>query len=125
MGWVTAFANEWQPDIFAPFNEAGLEGDEYVDYGKEIASGLTYSPKYVGPEKQHVDGTMEMLTAFPKLIEMFDVVNSHNAVDDTSATASNWKKLAKMAGGDGIWATENPRNWSATNSNGDEVGVKA
>ncbi len=61
------------------------------------------------------------------MAQSFDIVNSHNANKDTSATFENWARLVHSQSKP-VWASEDPANWSVgadANLPGIEEAVKA
>ncbi len=56
---------------------------------------------------------MDDLGRNPGLASLFDIVDSHNADRDGSATAANWSRLVGTVGGSRpVWSSENPAGWS-------------
>jgi hypothetical protein len=52
-------------------------------------------------------------SANPAIAQSFDVIDSHNANRDMSATFDNWTKLVRSQSKP-VWASEDPANWSAS-----------
>lgn len=110
--WVAAYANEFKPDFVGVFNEASFSNADYVYITKRVRSKLNYTPKLIGPDEMHLQFTLSGIQKNDALASVFDIIGSHNAAWDGSATESNWRALAKAAGGKQVWSTENPCRWN-------------
>jgi hypothetical protein len=121
---ISTYAAVFAPHFLGPFNESGWSDDEAVYIANAVRQAFTYDAVLVGPDAQHVGNTAAMLSSSSAVAQSFDIVGSHNAVNDTGATAAAWTSLSQQAG-KSTWASENPRPWSFLTSNNDEVGVKA
>jgi hypothetical protein len=122
--WVADYANRFQPEFLSPFNESGYAPAKYAAIADEVRAKLRYSPVIVGFDAQKVQATTKALSKYQGLSGHFDVVSSHNAVNDQGATLEDWATLRRTAG-KAVWASENPRPWHVLNARMQEVGVKA
>jgi hypothetical protein len=74
--------------------------------------------KIIGPDNMHVEFTLNSLSKKGGNIDsLFDIIGSHNAGKDESATVQNWSRLVQLAAGLGkpTWSSENPREWEPAN----------
>jgi hypothetical protein len=122
--WIARYANHYRPEYLGPFNESGWDAGDTREIVDGIKSRLVYRPVLVGPDGQKVRGSIALLVRAPAVTAMFDVIASHNAAGDTGATSWAWRRLRQVAGKP-TWASENPRSWSQSNTDGVEIGVKA
>eukprot|EP00756_Hemistasia_phaeocysticola_P049700 Hpha_TRINITY_DN24242_c0_g1::TRINITY_DN24242_c0_g1_i1::g.36018::m.36018 len=116
--WVAEYANYFKPDFLGVFNEAGsCDPDCMLKVVPKIRGLLSegVNISFVGFDKMHVDGTVKELKQNPKLLDLFDVISSHNAGGDSTATTSMWQKLKALADGVNkpLWSSENPDTWAA------------
>lgn len=110
--WVAAYANEFKPDFLGVFNEASFSDTNYVSITKRVRSKLNYKPKLIGPDEMHLQFTLSGIQKDDALASVFDIIGSHNAAWDGSATESNWRALTNAAGDKQVWSTENPCSWN-------------
>lgn len=109
--WLAAYASGVGPDVLSPFNEAALDDRRMASIVGALRSDSRAT--LAGPDRQHVDRTLRDLSADPGVEALFDIVTSHNADRDASATAANWGELVRLAGGTKpVWSSENPAGWS-------------
>lgn len=109
--WLTDYANAFRPDVLSPFNEAGIDDGRMVRIVGALKSRLASGALLAGPDRQHVAKTLEALSTNAEVIGLFDIVDSHNADRDASATLENWSRLVQAAGGKPVWSSENPTSW--------------
>jgi hypothetical protein len=121
---VINYANTMKPKYLGPFNESGYSNKDYMDIADKVRAGLKYKAIIIGPDQMHVAFGQNSLINNPEIKDRFDIISSHNAVDDQGATKDAWNLLVKTAKKP-VWATESPRPWSILNSQGVEVGNKA
>ena len=114
--WLASYARYYHPDFISPFNESGLGVDKMATIVSLLRGQLgAMRPLIVGPDKQHVAATVATLEKVPAFAGLFDVLSSHNANKDTTATAENWRQLSRLLGGQKpVWASESPRGWETT-----------
>ena len=108
--WLADYANAFRPDVLSPFNEAGIDSGRMAAIVTALRSGLSGSVQLAGPDRQHVNKSLDAVAGDPSAANLFDIVDSHNADRDATATAQNWARLA--AGGRPVWSSENPADWS-------------
>ena len=109
--WLADYANQFRPEFLSPFNEAGISDEQMAEIVRRLRPMLTTQTLILGPDRQHVDKTVEDLSHNGSMAQMFDIVDSHNANRDGSATLSNWSELVQREGRP-VWSSENPANWS-------------
>ena len=110
--WLATYAQAFGPDVLSPFNEAGLGDARISSITATLRARLTSPVLLAGPDRQHVGKTLDDLVRNPGLASVFDIVDSHNANRDTSATAANWSHLVGAAGSSRpVWSSENPAGW--------------
>lgn len=109
--WLARYVNYFQPEFLSPFNEPGISDERVISIVGQLRSMLTAKTLIMGPDRQHVDRTVESLQQDSEITHVFDIVDSHNANRDRSATRSNWAALVQMEGKP-VWASEDPANWS-------------
>ena len=111
--WLAAYAQAFSPDVLSPFNEAGIADARIASIVSELRARLTTATLLAGPDRQHVGKTVDELGRDPGLASLFDIVDSHNADRDRSATTANWSRLVgAIAGSRPVWSSENPAGWS-------------
>ncbi len=116
--WIADYAAAFRPDVLSPFNEAGLDNRRIVRIAGLVRAKLTVPVLLMGPDRQHVGRSAESLARDPSVAALFDIVGSHNADKDGSATASAWEALIAAAGGRAVWSSENPAMWSRGQADG-------
>jgi len=94
-----------------------------LDIIAKVRTGLSYSPVLVGPDMQRLETSISTLEHHGHMATAVDIVSSHNANNDTLATADNWRRLAELAR-EGVWSSENPRPWDFT-WDGKQIGLTA
>ena len=109
--WIADYAAGFQPDVLSPFNEAGLDNRRIARIAALVRAKLTVPVLLMGPDRQHVGRSAESLAGDPGIAALFDIVGSHNADRDASATAAAWGSLIAAAGGRPVWSSENPALW--------------
>ena len=111
--WLAAYAQAFAPDVLSPFNEAGIGDARIASVVSGLRARLKTATLLAGPDRQHVGKTINDLGRDPGLASLFDIVDTHNANRDNSATAANWSRLVgALAGGRPVWSSENPAGWS-------------
>ena len=110
--WLATYAAAFRPDVLSPFNEAGLDNGRIARITRLLRAKLTGPVLVMGPDRQHVGRSVESLRRDGGVAALFDIVGSHNADRDESATAENWAALVAAAGGRPVWSSENPAMWS-------------
>lgn len=110
--WIADYAAAFRPDILSPFNEAGLDDRRIARITGLVRAKLTVPVLLMGPDRQHVGRSADSLARDPDVAALFDIVGSHNADRDDSATAAAWGTLVAAAGGRPVWSSENPALWS-------------
>ena len=111
--WLAAYVQAFKPDVLSPFNEAGIGTARMASIVSELRARLTTATLLAGPDRQHVAKTVDELGRDPGLPSLFDIIDSHNADRDGSATAANWSRLVgAIAGSRPVWSSENPAGWS-------------
>lgn len=110
--WIAAYAAAFRPDVLSPFNEAGLDNRRIARIAGLVRMKLTVPTLLMGPDRQHVARSAQSLARDPAVAALFDIVGSHNADRDGSATAAAWGELVAAAGGRPVWSSENPALWS-------------
>ena len=116
--WLAAYAAEFRPDVLSPFNEAALDDRRIAAIVAALRPRLAGSMLLMGPDRQHVARTVQSLGRDPGVAALFDIVGSHNADRDGSATADNWARLVTSAGGRPVWSSENPAGWARGQAEG-------
>lgn len=112
--WIVDYANAFQPDVVSVFNESGMDANTMLDITNRVRGGLRAASKLAGPDKVHVAGSLQALNDQADLSQAFDVIDSHNANRDMSATAAGWAQLRQAAGPTrSMWSSENPAGWNA------------
>ncbi len=114
--WIADYVNDFHPDFVSPFNEAGIETARVLSIMSQLGARLSSrQTRMVGPDAEHVSYALGKLTKDRRLLGAFDVISSHNASRDASATAGNWEEIIRMAGSrKPVWSSENPREWEAS-----------
>ena len=97
--WLASYAQAFRPDVLSPFNEAGIGDARIASIVTSLRARLTSAVALAGPDRQHVGKTADDLGHNPGLVSLFDVVDSHNADRDGSATVANWSRLVGAVGG--------------------------
>lgn len=110
--WLAAYAAAFRPDVLSPFNEAALDNRRIAAITRLVRARLTVPVLLMGPDRQHVARSVVALRRDPEAAAIFDIVGSHNADRDASATAMAWTQLVLAAGGRPVWSSENPALWS-------------
>ena len=110
--WLAAYVAAFRPDALSPFNEAAMDDARMTGIVATLRAEVGGSVLLVGPDKQHVAATIRDVDGDPGLAGLFDIVGSHNADRDGSATAAGWERLVADAGGKPVWSSENPAGWS-------------
>ncbi|WP_237476566.1 hypothetical protein [Lichenibacterium dinghuense] len=110
--WIAGYAAAFRPDVLSPFNEAGLDNRRIARITGLVRAKLTVPVLLMGPDRQHVARSAESLARDPAVAALFDIVGSHNADRDESATAPAWEALVAAANGRPVWSSENPALWS-------------
>lgn len=111
--WIADFVKAWQPEYYGMFNEPGMSTDRLISIAKLTTASLPDCKSVrVGPDMQHLDSSVGKLKQSKALEACFDVIASHNANRDTSATKDEWATLAKVSAGRPVWADEDPRPWN-------------
>jgi hypothetical protein len=110
--WLADYANRFKPEFLSPFNEPGVSDERMIGIVGRLRPLLTTHVLLLGPDRQHVDKTVDDLARNTAVAAMFDIVDSHNANRDESATRSNWGELIRLESKP-VWSSENPANWSA------------
>ena len=116
--WIAGYATAFRPDVLSPFNEAGLDNRRIARIAGLVRAKLTVPVLLMGPDRQHVGRSAESLARDPAVAALFDIVGSHNADKDGSATASAWEALVAAAGGRPVWSSENPALWGRGQADG-------
>jgi len=111
VAWLAGYVQEFRPDFLSPFNEPGLPAERIDAIVAMLRSRLAGATRIAGPDKIHVGATLEALSASGQLKADFDIVDSHNANHDDTATAENWRRLVGLSGKP-VWSSENPNGWS-------------
>ncbi len=110
--WLAAYAEAFGPDVLSPFNEAGIGDARIASIVSGLRARLKSATLLAGPDRQHVGKTVDDVARDPALASLFDIVDSHNADRDGSATAANWSRLVgAVAGSRPVWSSENPAGW--------------
>ncbi len=109
--WLADYAAAFQPEVLSPFNEAGVDNRRIARITALLRAKLTVPTLLMGPDRQHVGRSAESLAGDPGIAALFDIVGSHNADRDASATAAAWGSLIAAAGGRPVWSSENPALW--------------
>jgi len=115
--WLADYANYYAPDFLSPYNESSASDQEIVSVVGQLRAMLKVRTLLVGPDRQHLDGSLRALTKDNgTILSTFDIISSHNAGKDDSPTAANWSALVQMAAryGKPAWSSENPREWEAS-----------
>ncbi len=112
--WLATYAGTFRPDALSPFNEAGMDEARMTSIVTRLRAKLTVPLLLVGPDKQFVVSTLRDLDEHSGLAALFDIVGSHNANSDITATAENWSHLVdKVPSDKPVWSSENPAGWTA------------
>lgn len=119
---VANYANYYQPEFLGPFNETGIGIPDLQGIAAMVRRELRYATILVGPDTQKVQGTINKINGSSNLEAYFDIIGAHNAEQDEQATVAAWRILAGEARRP-VWASENPRSWTAKNDRGEEIGV--
>ena len=125
--WLANYVGAFHPDFLSPFNEPGIGDDKVVAIAADVRSLVGGQTVLLGPDRQHVRSTIDDLARNPAVARSFDIVDSHNANKDTSATFENWARLVHSQSKP-VWASEDPANWSVgadASLPGIEAAVKA
>lgn len=109
--WLADYANVFQPDVLSPFNESGIDDSRMTKIISALRAKLKISVKLAGPDRQHVQRTVESLIQHYQIGSLFDIVDSHNANLDFSANRATWALLVRVAKGKPVWSSENPAAW--------------
>jgi hypothetical protein len=103
--WVGQYAAAFQPAYLSVFNEVGADCDptckKRVVAAVRAFPGVPASVKYVGPDAMHLDTSLAEVSAAGGYSGTFDVLSSHNAAADTSATLQHWRQLVAMGNSTG------------------------
>jgi hypothetical protein len=110
--WLAAYAAVFRPDVLSPFNEAALDNYRIAGITRLLRAKLAAPVLLMGPDRQHVGRSVTSLARDPGTVALFDIIGSHNADRDTSATAQAWSALVALAGDRPVWSSENPALWS-------------
>ena len=110
--WLAAYAAAFRPDVLSPFNEAALDNHRIAAITRLLRSRLGAPVLVMGPDRQHVGRSVTSLARDPATVALFDIVGSHNADRDASATAQAWSELVAAADGRPVWSSENPALWA-------------
>ena len=110
--WLAAYAAAFRPDVLSPFNEAGLDNRRIAAITRRLRAKLDVPVLLMGPDRQHVGRSVTSLGRDPGVTALFDIVGSHNADRDESATADSWAALVAAAGRRPVWSSENPASWT-------------
>ena len=110
--WLADYAAAFRPDVLSPFNEAALDNRRIGAITRLLRARLAVPVLLMGPDRQHVGRSVSSLGRDPATVALFDIVGSHNADRDASATAQAWGALVALAGGRPVWSSENPAFWT-------------
>lgn len=110
--WLAAYAAAFRPDVLSPFNEAALDNHRIAAITRLLRARLAVPVLLMGPDRQHVGRSVTSLARDPGTVALFDIVGSHNADRDASATVQAWSALVALAGERPVWSSENPALWS-------------
>lgn len=111
--WVARYAAAYGPHFLSAFNEVGQSNCDPACMKKVVsyvrtAPGVPSYVRYVGPDDEHVKSTLSACAAASNFEGTFDVLSSHNAGQDSSATPKAWAQLVKAGGSRQVWSSENP-----------------
>ena len=110
--WLADYANYYRPDFLSPFNEADMEDKRMIGIVSLLRPELKEHILIVGPDTEQVHAAITHLQKNPPLANIFDIISSHNASKDHSATTENWTRLVSMKGiQKPFWSSEDPRGW--------------
>lgn len=102
--WVSNYAAAYGPHFLSAFNEVGSSNCDPKCMGRVVAGvraarGVPSYVRYVGPDDEHLSSTLAACKSAGDFKGLFDVLSSHNAGQDASATPSAWDQLVKAGGG--------------------------
>ena len=112
--WVMQYAAAYGPHFLSAFNEVGESNCNPGCMGRVVSSvrgtpGVPSYIRYVGPDEEHVASTLKACSSSGNFKGVFDVLSSHNAGGDTTATSAAWKELVRAGGASrDVWSSENP-----------------
>lgn len=111
--WVARYAAAYGPHFLSAFNEVGQSNCDPACMKRVVGSvrgspGVPSYVTYVGPDDEHVSSTLSSCASANDFHGTFDVLSSHNAGQDSSATPAAWKKLVAAGGSRQVWSSENP-----------------
>ena len=109
--WLATYAEAFRPDVLSPFNEAALDNRRVMAITTVLRRKLTVPVLLMGPDRQQVERSVTSLQRDPAVTALFDIVGSHNADRDSSASAETWAALVRAARGRPVWSSENPALW--------------
>jgi hypothetical protein len=111
--WLADYTNYFSPDFLSPFNEANIDDSQAMEIVAKLRALLRTNTLINGPDRQRVRRTIEDLARNQNLAKSFDIIDSHNANKDYSATNDNWASLVQaFKDRKPVWASENPANWN-------------
>lgn len=115
--WIAAYTTAFRPNFVSPFNEPGFEDVRIRNIMTRLRPKLGQAVYLVGPDKGYVVDTIQELASRTSVGPLFDIISTHNAGGDPTATGQNWSYLvAEAPDGKPVWSTENPSNWSVGQS---------
>lgn len=112
--WVSSYAAAYGPHFLSAFNEVGSSNCDASCMGRVVADiraapGVPTYVRYVGPDDEHLSSTLTECKRAKDFRGVFDVLSSHNAGEDSSATLGAWSQLVEAGGGQReVWSSENP-----------------
>ncbi len=126
--WLADYANYYKPQFLSPFNESGFDNQRIREIVLKLRPLISPNIELIGPDKIHLQNTLQALAQNDGTASLFDIVSSHNANQDNTANSGNWNALVRLASGERrqqVWSSENPRDWGRLNGlpgMGDAVG---
>ena len=117
--WIAAYTTAFKPNFVSPFNEAAFEDVRIRNIMTRLRPKLGQAVYLVGPDKGFVVDTIQELASRTSVGPLFDIISTHSAGGDPTATGQNWSYLvAEAPDKKPVWSTENPAYWSVGQSKG-------
>eukprot|EP00854_Cymbomonas_tetramitiformis_P006644 gene6644-7955_t len=114
--WYAEYINYFEPDFLSPFKESGCSFEKQAEVVEFIKAKVKpgCKTKILGPDTQHVKQVVKHVEKNgAKYHELYDIITTHSADSDFTATAENHRAAVEYAASHGkaCWNTENPSFW--------------